>query len=87
MSNTLFSKTEKELLEHLITNDHRWFYKKYSKHKMYSHNDLYDENLVKQENRKYNYYRQLKSRINRKVKTMKEDLELYYKVLKKESRF
>jgi len=81
-----FSKTERDFLEQLKKGNYQWLEKKYPYVYFEDFNGSYEEwkSLEHQRfKRKDDYYRQLLSRIRRKVKQMKEDLDLYYKVLEK----
>jgi len=64
-----FSKKERELLEHWVDSDFDWLHKQFE-----------DDNNLELHWKKQNYYRVLKSRINKKVKQMRKDLDLYHKL-------
>ena len=61
----VFSKTERIVLEHMVQNDYKWVREKFT-------SDDRLENL-----RKQNHLNVIRSRIKKKVKRMKEDLDLY----------
>ena len=61
----VFSKTERMVLKHIVNNDYIWLREKFS-------------SVDKTENyKKQNHFNVIKSRIKKKVKRMKEDLDLY----------
>jgi len=61
----VFSKTERIVLGHIIQDDYKWMREKFT-------SDDTVENIKKQ-----NHLNVIRSRIKKKVKKMKEDLDLY----------
>ena len=61
----VFSKTERIVLEYIIKDDYKWMREKFT-------SDDTVENIKKQ-----NHLNVIRSRIKKKVKKMKDDLDLY----------
>lgn len=82
----VFSDTERDFLEQLKKGNYQWLDRKYPEIYYEDFNGTYEEwekmrsQLWK---RKDDYYRQLLSRIRKKKRQMKKDLDLYYDVIEK----
>ena len=61
----VFSKTERIVLEHMVQDDYKWMREKFT-------SDDTVESIKKQ-----NHFNVIRSRIKKKVKRMKEALDLY----------
>lgn len=68
----VFSKRERELLEHIKKDDWVWFNQRYAR-------------FYKPDVKKFDYYRKLISRIEKKVIKMNKDLELFKEIKSKEN--
>ena len=75
----VFSKTQREFLKRLEKRDRsQWIKRTFALDEYVFYFGKYYKDVLK----KHNYYSQMKSRIKKKVKQMKADIELYNRVEK-----